>query len=403
MKRRHVLALVAGTTASSGCLRLTGGGSTTTDPSTPEESPTASETPADDTPPEEGDSEVTLTERWTDENGVDNVWTADGTFYYNDYNYAAEASHGDGVTWSDDTTYDRGDTNFGADAFAADDRYAVFGYTPEDPEGSDPSGAHFHAYRRYDGEEAWVVSAPSDGVHKLAVGATMVGDTVVLAVSDYGGGNTGQPLVYGVDVETGDIRWETDQSVLPAQLIRYVDSYDGDVYVGVGGTQVLAGETGELIETHGSWYASSYRLRSLGRIHSETMFACATSFSRVAAHPLGENGLSWSNDGFESTFTSMCVDNSLVVVGTQAGEVYALERGSGETRWDVTIPNSVGGIETTGTRVWVGDSETGLTAYDRETGSVVHRSVKPVNGDDIGVIGDVLLLGGDTATAYTID
>ena len=97
------------------------------------------------------------------------------------------------------------------------------------------------------------------------------------------------------------------------------------------------------------------------------------------------------------------IDNSLVVVGTQAGTVYAFERQSGEMRWEASITNAVAAIETTGAHVWVGDTDIGLTAYDRADGSLVHRSTKPVNGDDIAVADGVLLLGGDTATAYTID
>jgi outer membrane protein assembly factor BamB len=411
--RRSVLALVgAGITSTSGCLRLQGGGnSTAQEPSTPEEtSPeesSSTDTPSDGTNTEDGSNEVTLTESWTDENGVDNIWTREGTFYYNDYNYAAEASHGDGVSWSADTTYDGFERNFGAQAFAADRRYAVFGYTPEVEE-NEEQGAHFHAYRRYDGEKAWTVGAPSDGSHKWAVGATVVGDTAVLGVADYGEGSAKKPLVYGVDIETGETRWQVDKSVLSGESITYVGSYDGNVYLGVrrlgeytDGVQVLAGETGELVETHEGWAVGSAGLGSVGQIHGETLFACFSSY--IAAYPLGENGLSRSPSEFDSRFNSLVVDNSLVVAGTEDGGVYAFERGSGETRWEASITNSVGAVETTGSHVWVGDTDIGLTAYDRETGSLVHRSTKPVNGDDIAVADDELLLGGDTATAYTID
>jgi outer membrane protein assembly factor BamB len=96
-------------------------------------------------------------------------------------------------------------------------------------------------------------------------------------------------------------------------------------------------------------------------------------------------------------------DNSLVVAGAENGDVYAFERGTGETRWEANITRSVAALETTGSHVWVGDTDIGLTAYERETGSLVHRSTRSVNGDDIAVADDVLLLGGDTATAYTID
>jgi outer membrane protein assembly factor BamB len=352
-------------------------------------------------------NEVTLTESWTDENGVDNIWTREGTFYYNDYNYAAEASHGSGVTWSAETTHDGFDRNFGGDAFAADRQYAVFGYTPEVEENK-KQGAHFHAYRRYDGEKMWAVSAPSDGNHKLAVGATVVNDIAVLAVADYGDGNVGEHLVYGVDIKTGEIRWQADRSVLSGESATYVGSHDGNVYVGVrrlrensDGVQVLAGDTGTLVETNNSWAIGQSGLGSLGQIHGETLFACFGSY--VTTYPLGENGLSWPVSEFDSRFRSLVVDNSLAVGGTEAGKVYAFERDSGETRWEATITNPVATLETTASHVWVGDTDIGLTAYDRETGSLAHRSTKPVKGDDIAVADDELLLGGDTAAAYTIE
>jgi outer membrane protein assembly factor BamB len=392
--------MAAGLTGTTGCLRLQSDGeSTPRESEAPRESSTPSETPSDGTSTNGGANEITLTETWTDKNGVDNIWTREGTFYYNDYNYAAEASHDDGVRWSAETTRDGVDGNLGADAFAADDSYVVFGVTPD--EEHEDEGAHFHAYRRYDGERMWVAAAPSDGTHNLAAGATMVDDTAVLAVSDYGEGDERDPLVYGVDIETGGTRWQADETVFPPSYIRYVDSYDGDVYVGLQeSVQTLAGDTGEAIETH-DWYAGTYRLESLAQIHGNTLFTAW--IDTLDAHPVGDNGVSWSNADLGRVYTTPVIDNSLVVVGTGEGNVYAFERQSGEIRWEASITNAVAAMETTGSHVWVGDTDIGLTAYDRETGSLVHRSTKPVNGDDIAVADGILLLGGDTATAYTID
>lgn len=403
MKRRNVLALMgAGVAGTSGCLRLQGG----EEPTPTEEEPTPSETASDETPPDDGSNEVTLTEMWTDENGVGYIWTREDVFYYNSYNYAAEASEMSGVRWSTDTTYNGFDRNFSTDAFAADDRYAIFGYAPQ-VEGNEERGAHFHAYRRYDGEEEWVVGAPSDGTHKLSAGVTVVDDTAILAVSDYGdyGDGNGEPLVYGTDIETGEIRWETDQSVLSASLVRAVVSHDGDVYVATtDGVKILASDTGTLIESQDNWYIGvpGFKLGALYQMHGETLFGGWVD--NLNAYPLGGNGVSWSRSELGRLSVKPAVDNSLVVVGTQQGDVYAFERGSGETQWEASITNAVGAVETTSSHVWVGDTDIGLTAYDRETGSLVHRSTKPVNGADIAVLdSDVLLLGGDDATAYDIN
>ena len=75
MKRRGALALLgAGLTGTGGCLRLVDGGE-----STPQDPSTA--TTSEGTPTSDGPNEVTLTEVWTNDNGVDNIWTREGTFY----------------------------------------------------------------------------------------------------------------------------------------------------------------------------------------------------------------------------------------------------------------------------------------------------------------------------------
>ena len=387
MNRRNILSLLGvGIAGTSGCLRFQDG----------QNSPMSGGNPSDNDP-----GEVTLAENWTDENGVDFIWTFQGSFYYNDYNYAAEATHGNGVRWSAETTYDGVDANLGADAFATDGEYLVYGFIP-DPEGNEERGGHFHAYQMQSGEKMWVSAGPSDGKHNHAIGATVVDEIAVLATTDYADETEQEPLVRGVDIRTGDIQWEVDQSVLPASIITYLGSYEGNVYVGMknDGVRVLEGDSGTQIETHETWNIDESWNESLGQIHGDTLFAVWGD--RVEAYPIGENGVSWSNTGFDDLFTPPAVDNSLVVVGTEGGDVYALERESGTIRWEASITNSVGAIETTGSNVWVGDTDIGLTAYDRETGSEVHRSAKNVGGDDIAIVDDVLLLGGDVATAYTV-
>lgn len=87
MNRRVALSLLgAGVAGTGGCLRLQSGGESTPASSTRDGSPTsdgsrpAGTATATATATGESGDEVGLTERWTDENGVDNVWTAEGTF-----------------------------------------------------------------------------------------------------------------------------------------------------------------------------------------------------------------------------------------------------------------------------------------------------------------------------------
>lgn len=417
-----------GTVGISGCLRLQDNSE-----ATPTESPDSTEstsvdepensdvreggTQTDTTPQdesEEGDStsqggsdEVTLSESWTDEDGADHIRTNQGKFYYNESDYAANALSGRGVRWSVDVSYNGVEKTGGEAALAIEGQYRIFGYSPSDPD----KGAHFHAFDR-SGEEVWASGAPSDGKHNFAIGATVAGDIAVFGARQKGGELDGdqEPLVWGVDTETGETVWETGRPTHGFASLGYVGSHDGKIYIGWGGgTKVLDGEDGSVIEAHDSWSISYAPWGgSTGQIHGETLFAYQPSFapqSGVHAYPVGANGLSWSYSDSElgRPDAPPAVDNSLVVVATDEGEIRALERSSGEERWNTSITGAVRSIETSGTHVWVADRGTGLTAYDRETGQLVHRSTKSIQRSDIAVASDVLLIGGETATAYTID
>ena len=141
--------------------------------------------------------------------------------------------------------------------------------------------------------------------------------------------------------------------------------------------------------------------QSCAEIHTDTLFAADSQTQTVRAYPVGDNGREWSSPEIDAVTTGPVVDNSLVVVGTESGNVQVLERDSGENRWSATIAGPVGAIATSGRHVWVADRETGLSAYTRDDGTSVHRSTKPIDGSDIAVVDDVILFG--DSRAYSIE
>jgi len=410
MDRRQVLATFGvGIGGLSGCLRLTGADSGATSTGEADASTDGQSTGGDGGASEgEPAGDVTLTENWSADPGIDFAWVENGRIYFSDYNGAASASHGSGINWEAEVTYEGFEDNFGADAFAIGDDHVTFGYRP-DTEVDETLGSHFHTFDTGTGEEVWSFAAPDDGKHNFSTGATRVADTVVVTAGSFGAPREQEPLVVGLDAESGEVRWRTDKSTLPTTFVNFVGSYAGEVYVGMqsDGVQVLDPETGSLTEVHESWSVARGWGRTWGQIHGDTLFAADRGTSEnetvLHAYPLGSNGREWSGS-FEGNVTvGPVVDNSLVIVGTEAGTVYVFDRSTGETLWEERIEGSVGAVDASAAHVWVGDMETGITAYDRADGTRVHRSTKPLGGDDIAVSDDVLLLGGSDVHAYWIE
>lgn len=385
MNRRTALATI-GMTWSSGCLWLEASESTPTRTAGDLSADTPGSITANDMPA----SEVTLIEHWSAEQGIDYIWTDGVKFYFNSFNAVAEATHGDGIRWQDDdVTYDDDTENLGANAFANTDRYAIFGFTPDHGE----SRCHFHAYDTVEGEEVWAYRVPDYGAFVNPVGVTIVDELAIIA-----GGlpeTVAEPPLWGFDLGTGEPVWHGDDA-FAAPSISFLDAHDGQLYVGTlgDGTYAVDPSDGSRQERHPSWDVRE------ARIHGDSLFA--VTMDQLAAHPIVENGVEWTTDITDVT-TGPIVDNELVVVGTESGAIHAFDRATGEREWEQRLDGSVWALELSARRIWATDGETGLTAYDRTDGTILHRSTKPVNGSDIGISSEVILLGGGGARAYRIE
>lgn len=384
--RRQMLVLGGlSTFGLSGCLRL----QEATDPN--EETQTGST----------GGGDVSLTESWSAPIGAAHIWVDQGNYYWNSWGESVGHALRDvGLEWSDEVSHPDVENARPTPAFAKEGQYILFGFSPKNRE----KGGHFHAYNR-SGEELWTSQAPSYGKHNYPIDATISGDIAVVGTKQKGSQLDGEqdPLVWGIDIDTGEELWAKSRDDHEMLTLGYVGSHDGDVYIGWGGgTKVLDKTDGTVIDSKDSWtidYAAGGG--STGNIHGKTLFACASQ--GVHAYPIGKNGLDWSYSDIGWSDAPLAVDNSLVVVAADEGDIYALERESGEEKWTTSITGAVRTIDTSASHVWVADGETGLIAYDRSTGEIVHRSTKPLDGNDIAVTTDSLVIGGDTATGYSIN
>jgi outer membrane protein assembly factor BamB len=394
VNRRAALAL-AGLAATGGCLRLTDGGD---GPGGDGERTTATATAggggATTGTGTDGDG-PTLTERWSADLNLDRAWARNQGFFVGGHERVASVFPS-GVNWSREIPGEHG--NDGAEAFALADSRAVFGISPDEGEREDPdAAAHFLAHNAASGERLWRHEMPTDGRHEYARGVALVDGVAALGSHLYGSGADLDPLVVGVDAATGERRWESHLAERGARYLSGVTGYGDAVCVGMAGRGVamLDPATGAVERT-----VDATRTLTVGGTVRGSTFV-GTRSGEVTAVALDDGTVRWSGEIDDRIYSRPAVDNTLVVVGTGAGTVYAFDRTSGAVRWERRVNGTVSATALTATHVWVADRNAGLTALDREDGTVRHRATREV--DDLAARGDSLLVGDDETTLFTIE
>lgn len=405
MRRRTMLATL-GAVGTSGCLRLTDQGSsgdtdatdteTESDGETAAATSTAGTTAADDG--SDGAASVTLSERWRTDQQVRYVWVDDGEFATSGYDGVSLASPTDGVVWSTDPGDNGVPSAAPSEAFAATDDRLLFGFAGGNDDAPD-AGATFLAYDRASGERLWRADMPDDGIHGRAKGVTVVGDTAVVASDDTGSDTDQEPLVYGVDLETGERRWETGAPDLTTGFISGVTAHDGTVFVTqtYDGTYLLDPGTGAVTDYREEMKVSVWG----GTARDGTLFDI--SGNEVTAYRLDGDGTRWSVPDVPDARIPPTVDDDLVIVATRTGYVYAIEADTGAARWTSRLDRTVRGLAASENHVWAWAVGSTLAGYDREDGTVVYESERNSDLVDLGAIDDTLLVGGGPGTASRID
>lgn len=397
MNRRAFLVAFGGS-ISAGCLRLQGGSDTTQeDGSSPTrdggdsvdnqtstnggDSSDESSSAADDVEVSVGESfEIVASHAWFD--GV-NVYVSGGT--------DVAALYPDGIRWQSET-----DGETGGRAFASSAGTAVFGFNPPDHSATD-AAAQFRAYNSADGNDRWQYKAPEDGAHNYPRGAALTEGVAAVGSNRYGSGFEPDPLVTGIDVESGDIRWETYLGSAGAQYLSGMWVYDGLICVGMAsdGVALLDPSTGEIE----SELPALRTLTTGGTVGGEQFFAAAES--ELTAYDLADGTTNWSGPIDGRSFIEPMVDSTLVVVGTGSGNVYAFERTTGELSWDGSVTGQVNALTSSTDHVWVATTGGGLIGFDRTEGSVVHRSARDVEA--MVYADDRLVFGADETHVATTE
>ena len=376
MKRRALIGSIGiGITSSSGCLRLQSEDETET------EGQIATE------------SEVTLSESASVDQPIYKIWEYDGSFMTNSNAGAAHIPLGGEPLWD----YEKPAENEhnAVNAFASTQQITIFGFTG-DPNAEPPAseaGAQFYGLDF--GSEQWVTEFPSDGNHRSAACVAIASDIAVLGASDFG--ESESPLLYGVDVESGDQIWTIESAALPGDFISGALRYDEDVYVfQPNGTVRINPQTGSI--------TSNLKV-GVGNIGAPNRFADTIyyySLAGVQSYSLAEESVNWTLGSIDRPSIQPIVDNTLVVCGTRSGELYVVNRSTGETVWSTEIQNSIYHIALTPDYVFLTDRQTGLYGYNRSSGEQVHSSTRQIGGSDIAYLNSHLLVGGEQ-TIYTLN
>lgn len=321
---------------------------------------------------------------------IRNVWY-DGTMLYGSGVGTVAAFDPDEVRWENDVSGYRGER-----ALASKTNTVVFGLTPLDASTPDAT-AQFRAYNSTDGSSFWEFTAPEDGVHIHPRGAVIINDLAVVGSNKYGVDFEPEPLISGLDIDNGELVWERDLSDQGVRYLSGIWTYNDRICVGTSsdGYVLLNPENGDIIEKSDSIVASY----TTGKTVARNRFISVDDGS-ISVYNLSDETKIWTKEIDGRPWFQPVVDSELILVGTGSGKVYAFERGSGELRWENSVNVKVVSIASSPDNIWVATSDSSLTAFDRNGGSVVHQSVRNVK--DMHIINDRILLGGKETHIATI-
>ncbi|NNE48132.1 MAG: PQQ-binding-like beta-propeller repeat protein [Rhodothermales bacterium] len=287
-----------------------------------------------------------------------------------------------------------------------------------------------HAVNREDGQSVWIVSGQQDiplpwgheGFDYLLASPILVGSTIVIG--------TGDGVVYGIDLDTGEERWKfqtggrirSSASVLDD--VAFIGSGDGIVYGistetgaevwrfetmgsklnaadwGFDRTQIHSSPT--VIDTVlyiGSRDASLYAVDLESRdtlwtfvdgtawvisspaVDDGRLFSARSGSQKVRALDLHSGKELWSIVTGGYVFSSPRVVDSTMYIGSGTGKVHALDVSTGEERWSYQTGGSVFSTPAVWNgRLYVGSDDGYLYAFESTEGPQPRLAVYWDNG-----------------------
>ena len=231
---------------------------------------------------------------------------------------------------------------------------------------------------------------PGDGLHDQIQGMTAVDGTVIYASESTGFSDEQEPIVRGIDANSGEEEWRIQ---LSGGFVGGIAAYGDRLFVQRIGLSIYQLSTRELI---------SERQRVGG--YSEPVAADDVLFvsgDTVYALTLPDGGERWSADTGRSVNSSAGVGETGVFVGTEGGYVLGYDRETGAELWESRVAGVVEHppIVEDGV-VWIASERGDLSAFDEESGTLLYEE-EVASGFQF-TIRDSILNDDERDTAYEI-
>lgn len=388
MDRRSFCA-ATGIALSAGCLQLQ---ETDGEPASGDETATTAASPPDPV------SSVTLTEAFTLEDPLWATFTREGSFW-GSVDHRLQAVRPDGTLEWESESIGEGlrlvpstpvaGSEVGGSCVAVTPEYVFAGGLDGAEEDADERALLF-ALDRETGTLEWTDTVEREPDYVRPVSVTTVGGVVVTAI-DVGTGSDDEPWVLrALEVDTGDPRWTES---LEDATVQHLASHDETLFVSADdGLHEIDPETGARTGT------VDVSTRSAHAKPADDVLFCATR-AGIERIDLSTGRIEWIEER-ERVIGSLTVDDSSVYGVDQAGYVTALDRATGEQRWESRLPvENVhnGGIASSGDLLWIAGNDGGLYGLAAADGDLHYDESHHDFGFQLGVVDDVLL----TSTSET--
>ena len=244
----------------------------------------------------------------------------------------------------------------------------------------DELGGRVYAFDPEDGTQRWVNDEPADGLHTNIGATAKLDDLIVYASQASGSGSDQEPIVRGVDAETGEERWQ----------IQLEDGF-------VNG--LIANDDRLFVQQTFTLYIYELSTRELlDERRESTGFNRAVSVDDVLYVPgntiraltLPSADEHWATDTSYEVNTTPGVGESGVYVGTEAGYVLGYDRDTGDQLWEARVDGTVEHrpIVAEGC-VWIANERGELTVFLEETGDrVYNEDIEP--SFEFAILGRIL-------------